>query len=48
MLLNAGAGLYVAKKAETLKEGVELAKELIDSKKAYEKLEDFIRCSNEV
>ena len=47
VLLNAGAGLYVAKKAETLKEGVELAKELIDSKKAYEKLEDFIRCSNE-
>lgn len=47
VLLNAGAGLYVAKKAATLKEGVELAKELIDSKKAYEKLEDFIRCSNE-
>ena len=39
--------MYVAKKADNLKEGVELAKKLIDSKKAFEKLEDFIRCSNE-
>lgn len=37
VLLNAAAALYVGKKVETIKAGVELAKTLIDSGKAYEK-----------
>ena len=48
LLLNAGAGLYVGKKAGTIFEGVELAKKIIDSGDAYKKLEDLINLSNEV
>ncbi len=39
-LLNAGAALYAAEKTLDLKGGVELARELIDSGKAYEKLNE--------
>lgn len=46
VLLNAGAGLYVAGKAATIKEGVALAAELIDSGAAKQKLEEFIQESN--
>lgn len=46
VLLNAGAGLYIAKKADSLLEGTRLAAALIDSGKAKEKLEAFIRESN--
>lgn len=46
VLLNAGAALYIGGKAETMKEGVELAAELIDSGKALEILEKFVRVSN--
>ncbi|MFI3170827.1 MAG: anthranilate phosphoribosyltransferase [Eubacteriales bacterium] len=45
--LNAGAGLYIAGKTDTLVEGVRLAEKLLDSGAAHEKLEAFIRCSNE-
>ncbi|MBR4250385.1 MAG: anthranilate phosphoribosyltransferase, partial [Verrucomicrobia bacterium] len=38
VLLNAGAGLYVAGKAESIGDGVKLAAELIDSGAAYRKL----------
>lgn len=37
VLLNAGAAIYTADKAKSIKEGIELAKESIDSKKALEK-----------
>lgn len=47
VLLNAGAALSVGQKANNLAEGVQMAAELIDSGKAMEKLEAFIRCSNE-
>lgn len=47
VLLNAGAGLYIGGKAESFKEGVQLAAELIDSGAAEEKLEQLIRVSNE-
>lgn len=47
VLLNAGAALSVGQKAANLEEGVRLAAHLIDSGKAMEKLEAFIRCSNE-
>ncbi len=47
VLLNAGASLYIGGKAESLAEGVKLAAELIDSGKATQTLEDYIRISNE-
>ena len=47
VLLNAGAALYIGGKAATMEDGVTLAGELIDSGKAMEKLEAFIRASKE-
>lgn len=46
VLLNAGAGLYIGGKADTMKEGVALAAELIDSGKAAATLEKVIEVSN--
>jgi anthranilate phosphoribosyltransferase len=46
VLLNAGAGLYVGGKADSLNEGVRLAVELLDSGKAKEKLAEFVMESN--
>lgn len=45
-LLNAGATLYVGGVAESMEAGVKLAAEVIDSGKAYEKLEALVRVSN--
>ncbi|AUG57457.1 anthranilate phosphoribosyltransferase [Acetivibrio saccincola] len=38
ILLNSAAALYVGKVAKTIKEGIEMAAEIIDSKKAMEKV----------
>lgn len=46
VVLNAGAGLYVAGKADSVEAGVRLAEELIDSGKAEKKLEEFVKYSN--
>ena len=46
VLLNAGAGLYIADKAPTMAEGVRLAGELIDSGAALKKVEQFREASN--
>ena len=46
VLMNAGAALYIDGKAETLKAGVALAAEIIDSGKALETLEKLIAISN--
>ena len=46
VLLNAGASLYIGKKAETFSDGVKLAAELIDSKKALDTLNKVIEVSN--
>lgn len=46
VLLNSAAGLYVAGKVGSLKEGVELAEEVIDSGRALEQLEKFIEVTN--
>ncbi len=46
VLMNAGAALYLGGKAGDLREGISLAAEIIDSKKAAETLEDLIRISN--
>ena len=40
------AGLYVAGKVSSLEEGVELACEIIDSGKAKEQLDNFIKYTN--
>ena len=45
-LLNAGAALYIGGKADSMKDGIELAKEIIASGKATETLEKFIEVSN--
>ncbi len=46
VLLNAACGLYVAGKAECIQDGIALAAELIDTGKAFEKLEEFVAASN--
>ncbi len=46
VLLNAGASLYIGGKAESFKEGVSLAQEIIDSGKALETLNKVIEVSN--
>lgn len=47
VLLNAGAALYITGKADSIKDGIELAKEVIKSGKATEVLDAFIKVSNE-
>lgn len=47
VLMNAGAGLYIGGKADTLADGIAMAAELIDSGKAMKKLEEFITGSVE-
>lgn len=46
VLMNAGAALYVAGKADSIKEGVALAAKTIDSGAAYRKMEEFVRMTN--
>ncbi|MBQ9763585.1 MAG: anthranilate phosphoribosyltransferase [Phascolarctobacterium sp.] len=46
VLMNAGAGLYLAEKADSMQAGVKLAAELIDSGKAYATLQKLIKISN--
>ena len=47
VVLNAGAGIYVAGKTNSLSEGIALAQQLIDYGKAKSQLEAFIKHSNE-
>ena len=42
-LFNAGMSLYLGKDGFSIQDGVDLAAELIDSGKAYEKLQQFVR-----
>jgi len=46
-VLNAAAALFITGKYESIETAVRIANEMIDSGKAYEKLDEFIRCSNE-
>ncbi|MCR5624132.1 MAG: anthranilate phosphoribosyltransferase [Lachnospiraceae bacterium] len=46
VLLNAGAALYLAGKADSIKDGVDLAAEVIDNGKAMKELESFIAATN--
>ncbi len=45
-VMNAGAALYIAGKADSIEKGIRLAEELIDSGKAAETLEKIIEVSN--
>ena len=47
VLMNAGAGLYIAGKAADMAGGVKLAAELIDSGAALKKVEELKRASNQ-
>lgn len=46
VLMNAGAALYVGGRAPTFEEGVRMAEEIVDTGRAYEVLEAYIRESN--
>ncbi len=46
VLINAGAALLIGGKADSIKSGISLAAELIDSKKALAVLNQFIEVSN--
>ena len=46
VVMNAAAALYISEKRETLEESARLAEELIDSKKAISKLNEFIKATN--
>ena len=48
VVLNAGMSLYLAGKSESIKDGIALAQEIIDSGKAKAKLEEFIKTTNEI
>ena len=46
VLLNAGAAFHIAKKNVTIEQGIEMAREIIDSGKALKQLETFIQLTN--
>jgi len=48
LLLNSGAALYVGGVAESLKDGIERARQIIDSGDAARKLDEYIAKSNEL
>lgn len=45
VLMNAGASLYIGGKADSMKEGIQLAAEIIDSGKALETLNKLVKVS---
>lgn len=47
VLMNAGAAIYMAGKADSIQAGINLAKEIIDSGKAAEQLAKFVEFSNQ-
>jgi anthranilate phosphoribosyltransferase len=48
VLLNSGAALYVGKVSGSIAEGIDMAREVVDSKRAYEKLQELVNCSRAV
>ena len=47
VLMNAGMSLYLGIDGITLEEGIAKAKELIENGKAYEKLQEFVKVTQE-
>lgn len=48
VLLNAGAAIYIGGRAESIAEGIEKARETIQSGKAMAKLDEFVKYTNEI
>lgn len=48
VIINAGTALYVGNKAESIEAGIQLAKEMIDSGKALQKLQQLIAKTQEL
>lgn len=46
VVLNAGAAIFVAGRAKNIVEGIKMAETMIDSKKAFQKLNEIIRTTN--
>lgn len=46
VLMNAGLGFYIYNKVNSIEEGIQLANEIIESKKALETLKTFVEVSN--
>ena len=44
--LNSGAALYIARKVDSISEGVELSFDLMNNGKAADKLAAYVRVSN--
>lgn len=47
VLMNAGAAIYMAGKADSIQAGIDMAKEIIESGKAAAQLEKFVELSNQ-
>jgi anthranilate phosphoribosyltransferase len=47
VLINAGAAIHVAKPEVSISEGINIAREMIESGKALKQLEEFVRLTNE-
>lgn len=47
VLMNAGLGIYLGIDGITMEEGVQKAKEVIDSGAAYRKMEEFVKATQE-
>ena len=48
VVMNAGMSLYLGKDGISLEEGIQMAQDILDSGKAYEKLQEFVKLTNEV
>lgn len=46
MLLNAGAAFHISKENVSVEQGIEMAREIIDSGKALKQLDAFIKLTN--
>ena len=46
VILNAGAGIYLMGGASSIAKGIEMARSTIQSKKAYETLQNFVKLTN--
>ena len=46
ILLNAGAALYIGGKADSIKDGIALAAQTIDSGKGLEVIENLVKLTN--
>lgn len=48
VVMNAGMSLYLGKDGISLEQGIRMAQDILDSGKAYKKLQEFVKLTNEV